>query len=231
MRRADLTIGIAAAVLAVIAVTPALGHDRKHVARPGHPSGHNDDHKPGHDNAHDNKVRAAKIEQLYQLLLKAPLVIAGQESVDHIFDASVEGRVTPVGKFHDREGVNEYFFGLAATPTSQVVAVDIKSLAASGNKVVVEVDITFAPPLAQRSQTLRQTGFFTFNRKNRVVSFDLAILNLGAAVNPTSEAERQANMQAVCALLTVGFPPSPHFPASPQPARGPSPTSSPASGS
>ena len=164
-------------MLAVVAVTPALGHDRNHVARPGH----NDDHKPGHDNAHDNKVRAAKIEQLYQLLLKAPLVIAGQESVDHIFDASVEGRVTPVGEFHD--------------------------------------------------QTLRQTGFFTFNRKNRVVSFDLAILNRGAAVNPTSEAERQANIQAVCALLTVGFPPSPHFPASPPPARGPSPTSSPASGS
>lgn len=92
-------------------------------------------------------MRAAKIEQLYQLLLKASLVIAGQESVDHIFDASVEGRVTPVGEFHDREGVNEYFFGLAATPTIQVVAVDIKSLAASGNKVAVEVDITFAPPL------------------------------------------------------------------------------------
>ena len=107
-RRAQLTIGIAAAVLAVVAVTPALGHDRNHVARPGHNSGHNDD-----------KVRAAKIEQLYQLLLKAPLVIAGQESVDHIFDASVEGRVTPVGEFHDREGVNE---ATAPTRTDVLIA-------------------------------------------------------------------------------------------------------------
>jgi len=202
MRKGRLATGIAGLVLAVVAVTPALGgqpvgHERKHDTNPAH-----------------SKTRAAKIEELYQnLIFPTPtLILAGQVSVSHIFDTSVEGRVTPVGQFHDPEGVNEYFFGLASTPTSRVVAVDIKSLVASGDKVAVEVDIRFdrpSRPPAERFQTLRQTGFFTFNKRNRVVSFDLAILNLGAAINPTSEAERQANIQGVCALLTTGFPGQP----------------------
>jgi len=57
----------------------------------------------------------ARIEELYRsLIFPTPtLILAGQVNVGHIFDASVEGRVTPVGEFHDPEGVNEYFFGLA----------------------------------------------------------------------------------------------------------------------
>lgn len=52
---------------------------------------------------------------------------------------------------------------------------------------------------------LRQTGFYTFNAEDRVVSFDLAILNLGAAVNPKSDTEKDTNIQSVCQVLTVGM--------------------------
>ena len=164
--------------------------------------------------ANDQRVRSARIQELYETLVapKALQVITGAHSVDHIFDASVQGRVTPVGEFHDREGVNEYFYGLASTPTGPVVGVAFKSLVASGGKVSVEVDITIERvnrPPPQRFYTLRQTGFFTFDRKNHVISFDLAILNLGAAVNPTTDAERAENITTTCALLTLGFPGQP----------------------
>jgi hypothetical protein len=151
------------------------------------------------------KIRTERINELYENLVypKPNMILAGQLSVDHIFDDSVTGRVTPAGHFHDEQAVNEYFFALASTPTSRVVRVQMQSLAASGDKVAVEVDIFF-----ERTDgtafTLRQTGFFTFNKQNRVISFDLTILNLGAAVNPRSDAEREANIQGLCAVLTMG---------------------------
>src|SRR5262249_36555743 len=115
------------------------------------------------------------------------------------------GRGERVGHVQDEQAVNEYFFGLAATPTSRVTTVTFRSLAVSGDKVAVEVDVHFEK-LAGGGFTLRQTGFFTFNDDDLVSSFDLSILNLGAAVNPTSDAEREASIQGVCAVLTTGVP-------------------------
>jgi hypothetical protein len=152
------------------------------------------------------KIQSRKIKELYDDIVfpRSVEVITGQRSVAHIFDSHVRGRVTPAGHFHDAEAVNEYFFGLAATPTSKVTRVTFQSLAASGNKVAVEVDIFF-----QRTTggdfTLRQTGFFTFDRRDRVTSFDLTILNLGAAANPKSDAEREGGIAGVCAVLTTGI--------------------------
>jgi hypothetical protein len=77
----------------------------------------------------------------------------------------------------------------------------MQSLAVSGDKVAIEVDIHFT-----RSDSttfiLRQTGFFTFSDDDLVTSLDLAILNLGAAVNPTSDAEKEQTIQGMCAVLT-----------------------------
>src|SRR6185436_9855115 len=103
----------------------------------------------------------------------------------------------PSGHFHDAEAVNEYFFGLASTPTSKVTSVKFQSLVANGDKVAVEIDIHFTRTTAP-DFTLRQTGFFTFNRRDLVTSFDLTILNLGAASNPKSDAEREANIAGTC---------------------------------
>ena len=207
MRTPGTLIGLVAALVLLAAAT-ALGADAVHAAGGHSPAQLEQQGFPG--SANDQRVRSARIQELFDTLIapKAMQVILGLHSVDHILDATVEGRVTPVGVFHDREGVNEYFYGLASTPASLVVAVAFRSLVASGGKVAVEVDVTFdrpARPPADRFQTIRITGFFTFNRHNRVVSFDLAILNLGAALNPTTDAERTANITNICALLTLGI--------------------------
>jgi hypothetical protein len=152
---------------------------------------------------HHAKQRADKIIELYDdLIAPTPtLILTGQHSGANIFDATAMGRVTPAGEFHDHEAVNEYFFGLASTPTSHVVSTTMQSLAVSGDKVAVEVDINFVRSDTS-TFTLRQTGFFTFNDRDLVTSFDLTILNLGAAVNPHSVAEQEQNIQGMCAVLT-----------------------------
>jgi hypothetical protein len=152
------------------------------------------------------RVRTRKIRRLYtNLIFPIPtLILAGKISVENIFAPTVRGRVTPVGQLHDAEAVNEYFFGLASTPMSRVTEITFQSLVAAGDKVAVEVDIQFRGASTTPDFKLRQTGFFTFGDDDRVVSFDLTILNLGAAVNPKSDAEREANIQSVCTALTVG---------------------------
>jgi hypothetical protein len=162
--------------------------------------------RPDPDRDNHDAVRSRRIRRLYaDLIFPIPtLILAGKVSVASIFDPTVRGRVTPVGQFEEAEAVNEYFFALASTPMSRVTKTTFQSLVASGDKVAVEVDIHFRQT-GGGEFTLRQTGFYTFNAEDRVVSFDLAILNLGAAVNPRSDAEKDANIQSVCQVLTVGM--------------------------
>jgi hypothetical protein len=159
------------------------------------------------DAARRTKIQVQKVRELYADIVfpKSIEVMTGQRSVAHIFAQDVRGRVTPAGHFHDAQAVNEYFFGLAATPTSKVTSVDITSLVASDNKVGIEIDIHFERTVGGNF-TLRQTGFFTFDHRNLVTSFDLTILNLGAASNPKTDAEREAGIAGVCAVLTTGVP-------------------------
>lgn len=158
-------------------------------------------------NAHE-RARTRKVQRLYRnLIFPIPtLILAGTISVENIFASNVHGRVTPVGQLHDPEAVNEYFFGLASTPLSRVSEVTFQSLVAAGDLVAVEVDIQFRAGSGGTGDfKLRQTGFFKFNEEDRIISFDLTILNLGAAVNPKSEAEKDSNIQNVCTALTVGI--------------------------
>ena len=206
MRRMS-TIAALLAVLGLAGMAPARTAPRADGGRTddGRRPQDDDDDDRGPGAGRRDAIRMGKIRELYtDLIAPSPtLILTGQKSVRHIFTADVRGRVTPAGEFMDPEAVNEYFFGLATTPTSHVARVDLPSLVASGDKVAVEADIHF-----QRNDgsafTLRQTGFFTFDRHDRVVSFDLTILNLGAAVNPKSAAEREATIQGVCAVLTLG---------------------------
>lgn len=161
-------------------------------------------------------IRLRKVQEVYNSLVAptAAQVMAGQHSVAHLFDlSSVRGRVTPVGVFHDPQGVVEYFYGLAATPTSIVDQVTFKTLVADQRKVALRVDIHFSPtPGAPGTPyTLTQTGFFTFNEQNLISSVDLSILNLGAIADPkgTPEqiaAQQDANIRGLCGLLTTGVP-------------------------
>ncbi len=165
------------------------------------------------------KRRQDKIRKLYNdLIYPTPLaIISGQQSPDDLFEKSViRGRVTPVGQFSDFEGVVEYFYGLAGAPGTRVENVTIKSLIAGDDKAAVQVDIFFCQlpaggcdptqVIGPTSFTLTQTGFFRFNGDDKIISFDLSILNLGAALDPLDSAQRLANIQRTCGLVTIGIP-------------------------
>jgi len=146
------------------------------------------------------EIRKQKIRELYLGLIPPTpvLVMAGVIDVHDIFDSSVRGRVTPVGSFGDFDGVVEYFYGLAA-PTP-IPVVNFPTLIAEGNKVGVRVDLLFNG--TTDIHNLTQTGFFTFNSNNLIISFDLTILNLGAIIDPPVAAQPFV-IQQVCSTLVV----------------------------
>jgi hypothetical protein len=87
-------------------------------------------------------------------------------------------------------------------------AVELRSVVASGDQVAVEADVSIdlsGTPVA-RLVKLRETGFFRFDKRNRIVAFDLAILNAGAALDPRSDAERDLRTQGVCLLAATNCP-------------------------
>jgi hypothetical protein len=153
---------------------------------------------------------------VYQdLLFPTPVLInSGRLPVTDLFDsANVRGRVTPIGQFPGFESAREYFYGLAAANT-RVENIRIVSLVASDAQVGVQVNIFFcsqaqpcaAGPVGKKDgygYTLTQTGFFTFNGADRIIAFDLSILNLGAAVDAATPADQELQIQQTCALLTV----------------------------
>ena len=162
------------------------------------------------------KKRKAVIKSLYEeLIYPAPkAVLADPNNANDIFEHSViRGRVTPAGEYDDFEGAVEYFYGLALTPQSRVDGIKIRSIVASDAQVAIEVDLHFcqAPytgcdpniPHEGNNRTIRQTGFYTFNAYNKVISFDLAILNLGKYSDVYTEEEKTANIIGVCTVLTT----------------------------
>ena len=160
-------------------------------------------------------LRKQKVTTVYEdLLYPTPLLInSGRLPVTDLFDSTnVRGRVTPLGQFPGFESAREYFYGLAAT--ARVENISFVSLVASGAQVGVQVNIFFCSqaqpcaggPVGKKAgygYTLTQTGFFTFNGADRIIAFDLSILNLGAAVDAATPADQEAQIQQTCALLTV----------------------------
>jgi hypothetical protein len=165
-------------------------------------------------------LRRDKVMKIYNYLIyPTPLRILStppQLSVDDLFEqAYISGRVTPIGEFPGFVVAQEYFYGLASANT-RVEYVSFTSLVASDDRVGVQVNIFFCQqaspcangPVGQKpgyGYTLTQTGFFIFNGNNRVIAFDLSILNLGAAVDPTTDQQRESAILQTCGLLTL-FP-------------------------
>src|SRR5690606_3560392 len=91
------------------------------------------------------EIRKQKVREIYEnLVYPTPLAILADHSIAlQQFSESVTGRVTPLGQFSDFEGVLEYFYVLAATPTAYVLSVNIRTLISTGNRVGVRVDILF----------------------------------------------------------------------------------------
>jgi len=162
-----------------------------------------------------NAIRIGKIEKLYQqLIYPIPLAImAGEISVDDIFSPNVKGRVSPAGSYNDFTSVQEYFYALAAS--SMITSVTMEKITATGDYVTVWVIIYFnGTASGTPSYNLTQTGFYTFDDTDHVISLDLDILNLGWALDgdsATNPATRLANIERICTILVVnpGFcPPS-----------------------
>jgi len=156
------------------------------------------------------------VTQVYErLLYPTPIAIMeeGEAAVADLFSPNVQGRVSPVGSFSDFTSVQEYFYGLGAA--SKITKVTIEKMAVLGNYVSIWV-VLFFDNSAQGtpSYNLTQTGFFTFDNTNHIVSMDLDILNLGWALDgdsATNATTRNNIINGVCTTLVVspGFcPPS-----------------------
>lgn len=159
--------------------------------------------------------RKALVTELYEgLVYPHPKpVLADPSTVGHIFEQSVvKGRVTPAGKYNDFEGAVEYFYGLALTPQTRMDDIKVRSIVASGDMVAVEVDLHACQtpyegcdpsvPVGGNNSTIRQTGFYQFNDNDKIISFDLTILNLGQFGNVSTAKERLKQIVGVCTMLT-----------------------------
>jgi len=149
------------------------------------------------------EIRKQKVREIYEnLVYPKPLAIMADHSLAlEQFSPDVTGRVTPVGQFSDFEGVLEYFYALALTPGSFVPSINVRTLISTGNRVGVRMDILFNT-VDGDAWNLTQTGFYEFDENNRVREFDVAILNLGAAVDTPVEARPYA-IQEMCHTVMV----------------------------
>jgi hypothetical protein len=133
-----------------------------------------------------SRARTAIVQTLYGYLPSGVLETAST-APDSLFSPNVVGRVTPLGDAPDLATVKDYFFGLNNIISSgPVSSFTFNSLVAVNDQVFVDVDINFAqgqllPPNVQPPE-LHQIGFFRFNSANQIISFDLTIPYLGAAL-------------------------------------------------
>ena len=108
-----------------------------------------------------------------------------------LFSHDSKGRVDPVGQYAGRDGDIEYFFGAVWTRVTRIWKVRYNYLFASGNMVYSNVDLYFARYNPQnmsqltKNYTLNQHGTHKFNEAEEILSQNLVITNLGAAVNST----------------------------------------------
>src|SRR5262249_36499884 len=127
--------------------------------------------------------RAALVEQLYEYLPRAESILSGSTVADSLFASAVRGRVTPLGEGAGLTRVKQYFFGvvrLFLRDVSLEVTIDMRSLAAAGEQVWVDVNITVSDQAraTPRELQVHQVGFFRFNAANQIISFDLTMPNL-----------------------------------------------------
>ncbi len=165
------------------------------------------------------KFRKNQIRALYEgLKFPGPIeVMKNPKIANHLFqEGYVRGRVTPLGTFTNFDGVVEYFYALAANPQTVVFDINIVSVIADEDQASVNVNLAFCKrtevqtcaetmtPYEKKKETLTETGYFVFNKENRIIYFDLIIPNLDASKDVSSKVEKAASIAGICAFLTVG---------------------------
>jgi hypothetical protein len=133
-------------------------------------------------------------------------LIAGQASpVSSLIAANATGRVDPLGKFSDQDGVVEYFYGTVWTGAARVSKITFKKLISQNNVVSMNVQLEFdnydnTQQYILYSYNLTQTGTFTFNSEGLIQSMDLIIHNLGENSNPLTP-DTLATAQQICYVI------------------------------
>lgn len=164
-----------------------------------------------------------KIQKLYETIVYPnPIAVIHNETlVSDIFDINnSKARISPLGAFPGFQGVVEYFYGLAALPTTQVVSVDVKKLSCNATTGLVQSYVnllfnTFDTNVPQfPTYNLTQTGSFTFNLTTELVnSVDAVIWRLGQAEDISNKIDpytginsRYLTTEAICQLTVYGIP-------------------------
>eukprot|EP01104_Vermistella_antarctica_P002932 TRINITY_DN1310_c0_g1_i1.p1 TRINITY_DN1310_c0_g1~~TRINITY_DN1310_c0_g1_i1.p1 ORF type:complete len:366 (-),score=106.27 TRINITY_DN1310_c0_g1_i1:110-1207(-) len=118
--------------------------------------------------------------------------VANLTSLREVFDDAVVGRIDPVGTTGDIVSAADYFFGNpdSVAELSYVNSMEVLTMSASGNKVSVRVNTlwyAFDPAGSGEvvlQYNITQSGDFTFNAANRIVSYDLILHRLGKLSDP-----------------------------------------------
>jgi len=138
------------------------------------------------------------VRQLYESLVWPTPALMMQQMITNkttggmwdLVDDNAFGRVDPAGEFTTKDGILEYFYGEVYLGPSQIEKIWINKLFAHGNIVAVTVDMqfnwfsTFPNGTLLRVWNLTQSGFFTFNDNNQILSMDIVIHNVGWAQGP-----------------------------------------------
>ena len=162
--------------------------------------------------------RVKNVQALYNYLVYPNNLSVFSQSPDPIYSlfssTEVKGRIAPLGAAHDLETLKTYFFGFSppsdqSTVPSIVTGVTFRAITEKSRSVAVEVDIEFGPTALGQLQgiqpyKLREVGFFTFDKQNRITSFDLTIPYLDAALPfyRTSDPNFAASaVQSICRAM------------------------------
>ena len=165
------------------------------------------------------QILKQKVQTIYDYIIypRNLAVIQNNSVLDDVFGVNSTARITPLGDFEDREGVIEYFYGIASTTASFVSSFNFRLLSCEGNMVWVRVDILLNQTLnsiaAVPILNVTHWGRFEFDNTNTVIKTDLTFPNLGNGTDTPDDGvlitlapgfvlpRRQAEMFGVCNLI------------------------------
>ncbi|KXS11553.1 hypothetical protein M427DRAFT_60571 [Gonapodya prolifera JEL478] len=136
------------------------------------------------------------------LAVNNPLgILSGKIDISNLFHPDVRARVTPLGDFEGRAGVEEYFYGLGAG----IVRIVFKKLLCDPSNGIVSAHVHLVSDQPPLYSNYTHVGYWQFNDTTGTVnSADVNFVMLGLLSNPTL-ADPTVYVQGACALATLGL--------------------------
>ncbi|KXS10925.1 hypothetical protein M427DRAFT_36399 [Gonapodya prolifera JEL478] len=133
--------------------------------------------------------RKAVLKAIYDQVLAVsnPVgVLTGQIDISNLFHPEVRARVTPLGEFEGRDGVEEYFYGLGAGIVQNV----FKKFLCDPTTGIISAHVVLVSDFPPLNLNYTHVGYWSFNDTTGTVnSIDLNIINFGITANPSSLSE------------------------------------------